>query len=107
MNTISKPILLSTVALAFATAVNAMPPTGRVVEGVLRQVNLQQHSASIATGDAAKPITWTPRTRIFQHGSQVCASALHDGARVKVTRHVPFFGPPFVRRVILLDSPSK
>ena len=107
MNTPSKSILLSIVALLVATAADAMPPTGRVVEGVLRQVNPQQHSASIATGDATKPITWTPRTRVFQDGSEVNASALRDGMRVKVTRHVPIFGPPFVRRVILLDSSSK
>ena len=107
MNTPSKSLLLSTLALAAATVANAMPPTGRVVEGVLRQVNPQQHSASIATRDATKPITWTPRTLVFQDGSEVTASALRNGMHVKVTRHVPIFGPPFVRRIIVLESPSK
>ena len=97
--------LIFTVLLA--SPMQAFPPTGRIVEGVLREVHPGLRSAVVATPHGIAPITWTPRTRIFQNGAEACPCVLGEGTRVRVTRHVPIFGPPFVRQMNLLEPTSK
>lgn len=45
---------------------------------------------------------WKKRTRFFQERRFVDAPAPRSGAREDVTVPLPFFGGPFVSRVILL-----
>lgn len=107
MNTTSKVIHLGiAIATLSALPANAFPRTGRTVAGVLQRVNHRQHTAEIATPDGTKPVTWTPRTKIWQGSQAVTADALRSGARVKVCRHVPLFGPPYMHRILLLGPKS-
>ncbi len=83
----------------------AIPPTGRRHTGTIEYVDLQtQHLAFRADREEkAKTYIWNKRTRFVREISFVEASELRSGTRADVTVHSPFFGEPFVSRVILLQ----
>ena len=94
---------------ALISNAEARVPRGRVIEGVLRQVNTQEKSAVIIPHDGSKPlpVTWIRRTGFFRASQQVTAAELQNGIPVKVCRHVPLLTPPYVDKVTILDGPEK
>ncbi len=102
MKALSIAVLLG---IGFVADAAAMPPTGRRHTGTIEHVDLQTHRLTFrADREAtAKTFVWNKRTRFVREISFVEASALGKGARADVTVHSPFFGEPFVSRVILLQ----
>jgi hypothetical protein len=94
--------LLSIGLVADATAHN---PTGRRRTGTIEHVDLQTQRLTFRADreDKAKAYVWNKRTRFVREISFVEASALRSGSRADVTVHHPFFGEPFVSRVILFQ----
>lgn len=101
MKTLGIAILLG---IGFIADAAAMPPTGRRRTGTIERLDFQtQHLTFRADReDKAKAYVWNKRTRFVREISCLEASALRSGSRVDVTVHSPFFGEPFVARVILL-----
>jgi len=96
-------------ALFFAGVVvdaAALPPTGRCRAGTLEHVDPAAQALTFrADGETqAKRYVWTKRTRFVRGVSFVESSAAHRGARADVRTHTPFFGEPFVSRVILIPT---
>lgn len=101
--TIQPFALAALLSIGFLHNAAAIPPTGRRTTGTIENVD---HSTRHLTfraerEDKAKDYVWNKRTRFVSGISFVEASALRSGARADVTVHSPFFGEPFVSRVIL------
>jgi hypothetical protein len=92
--------------IAFDRPAEALPPTGRTRTGVIETVNTESRQFRFATPDSSAPreLTWNKRTRFVQGGRFVEPIALRARTRAQVVYHVPFFGPPFVTKVILLGT---
>lgn len=92
-------------SLAFLSDAAAHNPTGRRRTGTIEQVDLQTQRLTFRADreDKAKTFVWNKRTRFVREISFVEASALRSGTRADVTVHSPFFGEPFVSRVILFQ----
>lgn len=97
--------LVALLTLGFIHDAAAMPPTGRRRTGTIEHVDLQTQRLTFRADreDKAKAYVWNKRTRFVREISFVEASALRSGARADVTVHSPFFGEPFVSRVILMQ----
>ena len=108
MNVASKTVLFGLLFALFSTTAAAMPRTGRIVTGTLRQVDHARKSAVIVPDDGSQPLafTWVSRTVVFIGSREVSPSALRDGMLAKIIRHVPFFGPPFATRVNVPGTPA-
>lgn len=107
MNTTCR-ILVSCFVLAVLSAdrAAAMPATGRVLVGSVQKVNPAERSAVLVPHDGSAPreFTWVPRTVVFAGGLDACPAEIREGMVVRIVRHVPVFGPPFVTRVNLPAS---
>ena len=95
--------LIALMGLGFVHDAAAMPPTGQRRTGTIERVDLEtQHLTFRADReDESKAYVWNKRTRFVREIRFIEASALSKGARADVTVHSPFFGEPFVSRVIL------
>ncbi len=96
--------LLLTVAIC--ADAEAYSPTGRRRTGTVENVDhaARQLIFRADRQEKTKAYVWNKRTRFVREISFVEASALSKGTRTDGTVHSPFFGQPFVSRVILLPS---
>ena len=99
--------LLLTVAIC--ADAEAHSPTGRRRTGTIENVDHSARQLTFRADREEKPKTyvWNKRTRFVREISFVEASALSKGARADVTVHLPFFGEPFVSRVILVAPAAR
>lgn len=111
MNRSNTSILTLLVLLLFGTFAastsHAMPRTGRLVEGAIQNVDAARGRAEIQHDGQIKVITWSKKVKIYKDGKEVTAMSIRNGDHARVWRHVPFFGPPFVRRLNLTSTHSK
>ena len=98
-------VLAALLSLAVIPDAAARNPTGRRRTGTIEHVDPQTQRLTFRADreDKARTYVWNKRTRFVRESSFVEASALRSGTRADVTVHSPFFGDPFVSRVILFQ----
>lgn len=108
-NSLQTLIVAAVLSLGIIADTAAIPPTSRRYTGTIESVDHSTHHLTFRADreEKAKVYVWSKRTRFVREISFVEASALSRGARADVTVHSPFFGEPFVSRVVLLaPAPS-
>lgn len=104
MKTSPKPIILM-VAILAATApfAAALPNTGRRITGTIENVDAQAKEVTLrpASKGSAISFVWNKRTIFSTSTRPADASILKKGRRVDTIYHTPFFGKPYVSRVML------
>ena len=85
----------------------ALPSTGRRVTGTVEYVDAQNKEVTLRPENKGSAISfiWNKRTTFSTDTRTADASILKKGRRVKTIYHSPFFGKPYVSRVIL-PSPA-
>jgi len=94
--------------LLTASAANAMPRLGREGTGLVQSVDRNNRRFAIKLeGDARlRTFDWNKDTRFFQGYASTNPRALRSGIIVSIYYHVPFFGRPFVTKVVFLVNPT-
>ena len=102
-------LLVAAVLLGLAPASHAWTPHGRHHTGTIQQVNAKARRAVLLPADGSKPMTfiWNRFTEFVAGSGFVEASSMTKGAQVKIILHRPFFGEPFVTKVVLLSRSTK
>lgn len=81
----------------------ALPRLGRDAVGVVEHLDGNAKTFQLRRTNDAPPMTliWNSRTRFIAGAQFVPAANLHEGTKVRVIYHSPFFGERFVTKVIL------
>jgi hypothetical protein len=98
--------LLLTLLIGVVQRASALTPRGYPITGTIQRVDTQTHEVDLLREDKGTVITfvWVSRTTFVSNGRRTDAAILKPGARVEVSHHVPFFGKPFVTRVIIVQA---
>lgn len=99
--------LLAFTALCLTAATSsARPPRARELCGVLQTVDGGAHRLALLPNGNGKPldVDWKPDTSFVRGGEFDRADSLKEGARVCVYYRSPFFGRPFVTKVVWQGS---
>jgi hypothetical protein len=101
-----QPVALAAL-LSFGLVADAAAhsPTGRHCTGTIEKVDPSAQMITFRADreERAKTFVWNKRTQFVREIGFVESSALRKGARADVTYHAPFFGEPFVSRILLLE----
>lgn len=103
-------VLVLSFALFIPLSAPALTPRGRLIAGVVQRVDAQTKEVQMRRDGSGEVIAFVcaQRAVFFANGESTTPVILKVGAHVEVSRHVPFFGKPFVTRVRLLQpTPSK
>ena len=102
-------ILLIVLVVGPVPASHALTPQGRHLTGTIHQADAKNCRAVLLTTDKSQSISfiWNKRTDFVAGTEFVPASRLSRGASVEIILHRPFFGEPFVTKVIFLNHESK
>ncbi len=95
--------LLVLTALCLATSTSwARPPRASEACGVLQNVDSGAHRLALLPTGSGKPLVvdWKPDTSFVRSGEFDRADSLKGGARICVYYRSPFFGRPFVTKVV-------
>lgn len=110
MATSESKVVLALLAawLVSASAAQAMPPTGREADGLIRSIDLKgaMLTIEIQKQSRLRRFEWNRTTEFIQHGRFADPKVLKAGASVHIRYHAPFFGNPFVTKVTLLTARS-
>ena len=104
------PRLFVTVLIAASIASGsealARLPQGRDATGVLEHLDVNAQTFQLRRSKDAPPmaLSWNSLTRFIEGAQFVDAAKLCEGVPVSVIYHTPFFGSPFVTKVVL-DAP--
>ena len=81
----------------------ARPPRAREACGVLQNVDLNARTLTLAPEEGEHPleVVWKRDTKFLKNWKFESANALNKGGRACIFYHSPFFGKPFVTKVIL------
>lgn len=95
--------LLLAASLIGGSEALALTPRGRDTAGVIERLNENTKTFQLRRSKDAPPmtLTWNSRTRFIEGAQFVDASKLRKGTPVSVIYHSPFFGNPFVTKVVL------
>lgn len=107
MKTTSKPVILMLAVLAVTTPfAAALPNTGRRITGTVESVDANAKEAILRPENKGSAVSfvWNKRTTFSTNTQPADASILKKGRRVKTIYHSPFFGKPYVSRVMLLTT---
>lgn len=87
------------------TAVNtwARPPRAREACGVLQNIDVAARTLTLVPEKGERPLVavWKSETKFFKNRNFESANTLKEGVRACVYYHSPFFGKPFVTKVIV------
>lgn len=94
-------LVLTALGLTAATS-SARPPRAREACGVLQNLNGGAHRLVLLPNGSGKPleVDWKPDTSFVRGSEFDRADSLKEGARVCVYYRSPFFGRPFVTKVV-------
>ncbi len=107
MKTPSKPIILMLAIVAATTPfAAALPTTGRHISGTVENVDAQNKEATLRPENKGSAVSfiWNKRTTFSTATRPADASILKTGRGMKTIYHSPFFGKPYVSRVILTTT---
>ncbi len=98
----SASLLVLTALCLTAITSSARPPRARELCGVLQNVDGGMHRLALLPNGGGKPleVDWKPDTSFVQGSEFDRADSLKEGARVCVYYRSPFFGRPFVTKVV-------
>ena len=107
-NTVAKfTSLLALIVLCLtASASWARPPRAREACGVLQSLDGTAHRLTLLPADSAQPLVvdWNPETSFIRDRRFDRADSLQAGARACVHYRSPFFGRPFVTKVVWQET---
>lgn len=102
-------VMLASFAFFFvAPLAHAHPPRARELSVTVQSVQLETRTlVVIPTADSTpREYAWTKSTQFVENNRFVDASPLKEGAKAKIYYHTPFFGKPYVSKVVwLTESP--
>lgn len=104
MKTQSKPIiLLIAIQASLIPFAAALPTSGRRITGTIEKVDAQAKEVIMRREDKGPAVSfvWNKRTTFSANSQPADASILKMGRRVNTIYHSPFFGKPYVSRVML------
>lgn len=108
--------LLALFALCFITPLaHARPPRARELSVTVQSVRPETRTLVVIPAEDLTPreYVWTKSTEFVENRRFVDASALKEGMSAKIYYHTPFFGKPYVSKVVWLsenplsEKPSK
>lgn len=84
----------------------ALPPLGNESDGLIQSVdrNVRTVTVKIEGDSRLRNFEWNKQTQFFEHGKFAAADALKPGAAVSIRYQTPFFGKPFLTKVVFLQS---
>ena len=102
-------LLFVTLLIGTAPVSHARSPQGRHLTGTIQQADATTCHAVLLTNDKSTSVSfvWNKRTDFVAGAEFVPASRLSRGAPVEIILHRPFFGEPFVSKVMFLNHGSK
>lgn len=94
-------------ALCFATTTSwARPPRARERCGVLQSIDREAHTLTLVPEKGERPLVavWKSDTKFLKNWKFQPADALKEGVRACVFYRSPFFGKPFVTKVVWING---
>lgn len=93
--------LSATLCLA-ALPVQAHAPRARMLIGTVQRIQPQARSLTIVSAKAAAPLEliWKRDTRFIGNHRFVDSASLREGAQIAAYYHTPFFGKPYLSKVV-------
>lgn len=84
----------------------ARPPHARPVEATVESINLEARTLTIAptTGNGPSVLALTRQTKFIHNWKFAPASELKKAAHATVYYRTPFFGKPFVTRIVWING---
>lgn len=100
--------LLLTGALLKPSNAEARPARARELCGVIQAIDLQTRSLTIQSPQREQPATFAVKcdTRFIKDWKFVGAASLKEGLRACVYYRSPFFGQPFVTKIVWSNQPQ-
>lgn len=101
-------LLLIALLIGAAPASHARSPQGRHLSGTIQQADATTCHAVLLTNDKSSvSFVWNKSTDFVAGTEFVPASRLSRGAHVEIILQRPFFGEPFVTKVVFLNRTTK
>jgi len=104
----SKQIGIAAAALLFASCADswARAPQAREQCGVIQQIDQQKHTLTVLPEKKGQALNlvWKHDTRFIYNEKFTNSASLKPGLRACVYYHSPFFGKPFVTKVVWAGS---
>ncbi len=102
-----KAALAVTVLLCLSSADTwARPPRAREFCGVIQAIDVQSHTLTVQSPKRDQPLTvvWKRDTQFIHDWKFTDSAALKEGLRACVYYRSPFFGKPFVTKVVWVNG---
>lgn len=103
-------VLLLAAVVLMAQNVEARPPRAREAHAVVVTLNHDQRTLSVsyAKGRGPHELIWNSATEFLRDWKFVTAAELKEGTHVVIYYHSPFFGKPFLTKVVWTNGePTK
>ena len=101
-------LLFIALLIGAAPASHARSPQGRHLTGTIQQADATTRHAVLLTNDKSSvSFIWNKNTDFVAGTEFVPASRLSRGVPVEIILHQPFFGEPFVTKVVFLNRTTK
>ena len=99
-------VLVLMAAFLTAQTAEARPPRARQVVAVVQTINSDKRTLSLIypQGRGPRELIWNSATKFLRDWKFVPASELKDGTRATVYYHSPFFGKPFVAKIVWINQ---
>ena len=87
----------------------ALPPLSRQASGQITAVDPagQRITFLRERGAGRMVLTWDRRTVLYRGGEQTKPFGVSAGEQARVSYRTPFFGEPYVSRIVIAGSPAK
>ena len=84
----------------------ARPPRAREVCGVVQKIDRETNTLTVLSEKKGEPlnVVWKPDTKFIHNWKFAPASELKKAAHATVYYRTPFFGKPFVTRIVWING---
>lgn len=95
-------VLVLTGALLHPSNAEARPPRARELCGVIQAIDLQTRTVAVQSPKQGQPATFAVKgdTKFIKDWKFTDSTSLKAGLRACVYYHSPFFGKPFVTKIV-------
>lgn len=97
-------VMLFTAVCFSAVNVSARPPRSRPVEATVESVNLADRTLTITPAKGPSLLALTRQTKFLHNWKFTTADELKPGTRATVYYRTPFFGKPFVTKIVWING---